>query len=56
MKFQVMSIDGGTTDNIELSDKIFSIQPDKTIIQTIIYTGIEKDVKKNNNNKSPTYF
>ena len=37
MKFQVMNIDGRKTDNIELSDKIFSIQPDKTIIQSIIY-------------------
>ena len=32
-----MNIDGRKTDNIELSDKIFSIQPDKTIIQSIIY-------------------
>ena len=37
MKFQVMNIDGKKTDNIELSDKIFSLQPDKTIIQSIIY-------------------
>ena len=37
MKFQVIDIDGKKTDNIELSDKIFSIQPDKTIIQSIIY-------------------
>jgi large subunit ribosomal protein L4 len=37
MKFQVMNIDGRKTDNIELSDKIFSIQPDNTIIQSIIY-------------------
>ena len=37
MKFQVMNIDGRKTDNIELSDKIFSLQPDKTIIQSIIY-------------------
>ncbi len=37
MKFQVINIDGKKTDNIELSDKIFSIQPDKTIIQSIIY-------------------
>ena len=32
-----MNIDGKKTDNIELSDKIFSLQPDKTIIQSIIY-------------------
>ena len=32
-----MNIDGRKTDNIELSDKIFSLQPDKTIIQSIIY-------------------
>ena len=37
MKFQVMNIDGRKTDNIELSDKIFSLQPDKTIIQSVIY-------------------
>ena len=32
-----MNIDGRKTDNIELSDKIFSLQPDKTIIQSVIY-------------------
>ena len=37
MKFQVIDIDGKNTNKIELSDKIFSIEPNKTVIQSIIY-------------------
>ena len=37
MKLQVINMDGKKRDNIELSDKIFSVKPNKTIIQSIIY-------------------
>ena len=36
MKLQVISIDGNKTENIELSDKIFSFKPSKNLIQSII--------------------
>ena len=36
MKIQVINIDGEKTDNIELSDKIFSFKPNKNLIQSII--------------------
>jgi large subunit ribosomal protein L4 len=40
MKIKVMNIDGKKTDNIELSDKIFSIKPSKNIIQSIVETQL----------------
>lgn len=36
MKVQMISIDGKINDNIEISDKIFSIEPDKKIIRTVL--------------------
>ena len=36
MKLQVINIDGNTTENIELSDKIFSVKPNKNLIQPIV--------------------
>ena len=36
MKFQVINIDGEKVDNIELSDKIFSVKPNKTVIQSVV--------------------
>ena len=36
MKLQVINIDGKKTENIELSDKIFSIKPSKNLIQSIV--------------------
>ena len=36
MKFQVINIDGKKTENIELSDKIFSVKPSQNLIQTIV--------------------
>ena len=36
MKLQVININGKTTDNIELSDKIFSEKPNKKVIKSII--------------------
>ena len=36
MKLQVINIDGKTTDNIELSDKIFSAKPNRKVIKSII--------------------
>ena len=35
MKINVISIDGKNTNQVELSDKIFSIQPNKKIIESI---------------------
>ena len=36
MKLQVINIEAKKTDNIELSDKIFSIDPNKNVIQSVI--------------------
>ena len=36
MKFQIINIDGKKVDNIELSDKIFSVKPTKTVIQSVV--------------------
>jgi len=36
MKLRVINIDGKTTDDIELSDKIFSLKPRKKVIKSVI--------------------
>ena len=36
MKLQVINIDGKKTENIELSDKIFSVKPNKNLVQSIV--------------------
>ena len=36
MKLQVINMDGKKTENIELSDKIFSVKPSKNLIQSIV--------------------
>ena len=36
MKLQVINIEGKKTENIELSDKIFSVKPSKNLIQSIV--------------------
>ena len=36
MKLQAINIDGKKTENIELSDKIFSVKPNKNLIQSIV--------------------
>ena len=36
MKLQVINLHGKTKDNIELSDKIFSVKPSKNLIQIIV--------------------
>ena len=36
MKLQVINIDGQKTENIELSDKIFSVKPNKNLIKSIV--------------------
>jgi len=37
MKLQAINIDGKKTENIELSDKIFSFKPSKNLIQSIVH-------------------
>jgi len=37
MKHKIISIDGKVSDSIEISDKIFSLEPNKAVIQNIIY-------------------
>ena len=37
MKLHVINIDGKKTSDIELSEKIFSIKPNKAMIQSIVY-------------------
>ena len=37
MKLQVINMDGKKTSDIELSEKIFSIKPNKAMIQSIVY-------------------
>jgi len=36
MKVKVINIDGNTNSDIELSDKIFSLKPNKSIIQSLV--------------------
>ena len=36
MKLQAINMDGKKTENIELSDKIFSVKPSKNLIQSIV--------------------
>ena len=36
MKLQVINIDGKKTENIELSDQLFSIKPNKKLLQSIV--------------------
>ena len=36
MKFKVINIDGKKSNDIELSDKIFSLTPDKYVIQSLV--------------------
>ena len=35
MKIKVLNLEGKSTKNIDLSDKIFSVKPSKSIIQSI---------------------
>jgi len=37
MKIHVINIDGDKSDDIDISDKVFSLKPNKKIIQSIIY-------------------
>ena len=37
MKLKVLNISGNKSNDIELSDRIFSLKPNKTIIQSMIY-------------------
>ena len=37
MKVKVINIDGNTDSDIELSDKIFSLKPNKSIIHSLVY-------------------
>ena len=37
MKIHVINIDGNKSDDIDISDKVFSLKPNKKIIQSIIY-------------------
>ena len=36
MKIEVINIDGQKTDNIELSDKVYSVKTNKTLIKSIV--------------------
>ena len=46
MKLQIINIDGKKTDNIELSDKIFSVTPNKGVIQSIVDWQINRFKKR----------
>ena len=36
MKLQVINIDGKKVDDIEISDQIFSLKPNKNVIQSLV--------------------
>ena len=42
MKLKVLNIDGEYTDNIEISDKIFSVKPSKSIVKSILDWQLNK--------------
>ena len=46
MKVKVINIDGKNTDNIEISDKIFSLKPNESVIQSILYWQLNKLKKR----------
>ena len=46
MKVKVINIDGKNTDNIEISDKIFSVKPSKNIVQSLLYWRLNKLKKR----------
>ena len=46
MKLKIINIEGKKTDNIELSDKIFSVKPNKSVIQSIIDWQISRFKKR----------
>jgi len=46
MKFQAINIDGQKTDSIELSDKIFSIKPNKDLVQSVVDWQINRFKKR----------
>ena len=37
MKVKIINIDGNNSGEVELSDKIFSLKPNKSIIQSLVY-------------------
>ena len=37
MKVKIINIDGNNSGEVELSDKIFSLKPNKSIIQSVVY-------------------
>ena len=43
----IIIIDGKNTDNIEISDKIFSGKPSKNIVQSLLYWRLNKFKKRN---------
>ena len=46
MKIQIINIDGKKTDNIELSDKIFSVTPNMDVIRSIVDWQISRFKKR----------
>ena len=46
MKLQIINIDGKKTDNIELSDKIFSVTPNMDVIRSIVDWQINRFKKR----------
>jgi len=46
MKIQIINIDGKKTDNIELSDKIFSVTPNMDVIRSIVDWQINRFKKR----------
>ena len=46
MKIQIINIDGKKTDNIELSDKIFSVPPNMDVIRSIVDWQINRFKKR----------
>ncbi len=46
MKFQAININGQKTDNVELSDKIFSAQPNQLLVQSVVEWQINRFKKR----------
>ena len=46
MKIQIINIDGKKTDNIELSDKIFSVTPNMDVIRSVVDWQINRFKKR----------
>ena len=55
MKIKVIDIDGKKMEDVEISDKIFSLKPSRDIIQSVLETQLNKMKKRTAKTKPPLF-